>query len=145
MKTLTGNIWLIIVLLAGMLAGCEVYPVDQDREADPRDPFTGYWTVTEYSEEFSTFTYPVNITKDPSNGSRLIMENFGYTGFDEKPPYGILSGATVTIPQQTVCNDNSMVISGSGQLISANSMQWNYTIIIGGNQYDYTAKLEKSN
>jgi hypothetical protein len=117
---------------------------DEDLSDDPRDRFTGTWICDETSEQDDHFSYPVRIIKDTANSNRIILENFGFVGFDEKPPYANVSGNSMNIPLQEVCNDNSMSISGSGFLVDKKTMNWNYLIIIGGDKINYTAELRKN-
>jgi len=134
-----------MIIITMILGGCEVYPVDEDLYSDDSNPLVGTWTCTEFSEHDSYFTYPVNIVKDPVSEERIILENFGFIGFDEKPPYAIVNGSTLVVPQQDVCDDGSMTVSGSGQIESNKTMKFEYLIIIGGDRFNYTALFEKNN
>ena len=112
---------------------------------DPRDKYLGTWTCDESPPlRDLLFTFPVNFVKDTTNENNFILENFAYIGFDEKPPYGILSGTTISVPQQQVCNDNSVTVYGEGSIVSDIKMNWTYTIKVGGDKSTYTAVFTKN-
>ncbi len=139
------NIRILVVslfILTGF-ASCEISDEDDYPDSDLRDPFLGTWKCTESEARSYQFVYQVNIRKDPSNSSRVLLDNFGFIGFDEKPPYGVVAGSTITIPQQQVCDDNSITVSGFGTQVDVNTMNWEYQLIIGGDKNDYTAVFEK--
>jgi len=113
---------------------------------DPRDKYVGTWTCNESPAlRQLLLTYPVEIVKDTSNESNLFLENFGFIGFNEKPPYGIFSGASISIPQQQVCDDNSVTVYGEGTIVDDNKMNWTYTLKVGGDKSSYTAVFTKNN
>lgn len=144
MRTDRVNIILLLAILVIAITGCEIYPLE-DPSADERDQLTGMWTCTEYSEENNAFTYPVNIKKDPGDENKIILENFGFIGFDEKPPYGVLNGNGISLPKQTVCDDASITISGNATFFNNKTINWEYQIEIGGDIYKYVATLTKNN
>ncbi|MCK5839253.1 MAG: hypothetical protein KAG99_05360 [Bacteroidales bacterium] len=133
---------LSLFILTGF-ASCEIIEEDDYPDSDLTDPFLGTWKCTESEARSYQFVYQVEIMKDPSNSSRVLLDNFGFIGFNEKPPYGVVAGSTITIPQQEVCDDNSITVSGFGILIDANTMNWEYQLVIGGDKNDYTALFEK--
>jgi len=144
MKTDRLNILSLVLIFGMAFTACEIYPLE-DPSFDNRDQYTGVWTCTEYSEESNAFTYPVNIEKDPLDANRLILENFGFIGFDEKAPLAILSGSFISISEQEVCDDNSMIISGNGEIINKQTIKWEYQIQMGGDKFKYTATLTRNN
>jgi len=143
MKTDRLNIFALLLIIAMAFTACEIDPLE-DSSFDSRDQYTGVWTCTEYSEESNAFTYPVDIEKDPLDENRLILENFGFIGFDEKAPVAILSGSFISIPEQTVCDDGSMIISGNGEAVNKQTINWEYQIRMGGDKFKYTARLTRN-
>ena len=107
--------------------------------ADDRDAFLGGWNVI---ESCSKDAYTVNISKDPSNSSQVIIENFALIGYNEKPPYAIIAGSTITIPKQLVCDDESIEVAGSGKL-DKGTIELEYTFNDGADLLSCSANYEK--
>jgi hypothetical protein len=107
--------------------------------ADDRDAFLGNWNVIETCNKDG---YTVNITIDPSNSSQVIIENFALIGYNEKPPYAIIAGSTITIPKQLVCDDESLEVAGSGKL-DKETIKLDYTLSDGADLVTCTANFEK--
>jgi len=128
---------ILIVLLA--FPACEIDTEDDDPyiDDDPRDAITGEWVCNE--TPVARFSYPVVISEDPANSSQVLISNFGFIGEDEKPPYAILAGNTLSIPVQNIGNDNSVEVEGFGQIKNDNEIIWDYTLRIGGDANDYNA------
>ena len=143
MKNSTFSILIVFLFLLVGFASCEIGDENDYPDSDLRDPFLGTWKCTESEARSYQFVYQVEIRKDPSNSSRVLLDNFGFIGFNEKPPYGVVAGSTITIPQQQVCDDNSITVSGFGIQVDANTMNWEYQLVIGGDKNDYTALFEK--
>ncbi|MCK4676864.1 MAG: hypothetical protein KAT48_01915 [Bacteroidales bacterium] len=137
------RIFVVSLFILTGFASCEITDENDYPDSDFRDSFLGTWKCTESEARSYQFVYQVNIRKDASNSSRVLLDNFGFIGFDEKPPYGVVAGSTITIPQQQVCDDNSITVSGFGIQVNANTMNWEYQLIIGGDKNDYTAVFEK--
>lgn len=91
---------------------------------DARDKFTGSWTV---NETCNRNTYPVTIIPDPDHSNRVIIQNFWLIGFNEKAPYGVVSGNEITIPKQFMCDNNANEVEGSG-FIENNKINWTYQV-----------------
>jgi hypothetical protein len=106
---------------------------------DDRDAFLGTWNVTEACSKDS---YSVTIVKDPSNSTQVIIQNFWLIGYNEKPPYAIVAGSTITIPAQDICYNNSNEVSGSGS-IDKKTIELNYTVNDGADLWDCSATYEK--
>jgi hypothetical protein len=108
---------------------------------DDRDTFVGTWNV---NETCSRDNYSVEIVKDPSNSSQVIIRNFWLIGYQEQPPYAIIAGSTITIPTQQMCDDGSNTVSGSGTLNkNGNEITWNYSVNDGADLYSCQATYEK--
>ena len=132
------SIFAIIVFLILAIPSC-VEDDDIVLPGDDRNEFLGVWEVTETCKRFS---YEVEIVADPANDKQVLINNFWLIGYDEKPPYAIVSGNTITIPSQGMCNDGSNIVEGSGTL-SKKKIEWNYTVNDGADLYTCTAIYEK--
>jgi len=81
---------------------------------DDRDQFLGTWEV---NESCAKAAYTVNIVKDPSNSSQVIIENFKHITVCSNPPYAIIAGTSIEIPKQEICSDNfPFTVEGNGKL-----------------------------
>ena len=69
---------------------------------DDRDLFLGTWNV---NETCNRGAYQITITKDPTNSSQVIINNFWLIGPNEKAPYAIVAGSNIVIPQQNIYNN----------------------------------------
>lgn len=110
---------------------------------DKREIFLGEWNCTETDGTSYTFTFPVTIVEHSSDSNKILIQNFGFIGYGEKPPYGTIANSSVTIPTQLVCNDNSTTVSGYGILVDKNTMQWDYELLIGGDKMEYSATFNR--
>lgn len=126
-----------IVIAILFLSSCTeddlINPVD-DREA-----FIGTWNV---EDNCSKDVYDVTIEADPSNSLQVIINNFYHIGNQEKPPYAIVAGSSVTIPYQTMCNDGSMTVNGSGSLKNG-KIEWTFTVSDEADSFNCSAIFEK--
>lgn len=129
----------IILLLS--FPACEL--TDDPMDEDPRDLFTGEWNCQEYLDGQPQMSYTVSIQSDPSDSTHIILKNFAFIGYDEKPPYGLVDGEQVIIPMQKVCYDESITLWGNGQSVSKNEIQWDYSVEVGGDSFDYTATFQR--
>jgi hypothetical protein len=113
---------------------------DGENLNNDRDIFLGTWNVNETCVRDA---YDVNIVADPSNSSQVIIKNFWLIGYEEKPPYAIVAGTTLTIPEQSMCDDESKIVKGSGKL-DKNKIEWDYTVVNNGADLNTcTATYEK--
>ena len=126
------------LFLALKMISCTVED-DPLNPTDDRDAFLGSWNVI---ESCSKDAYTVNISADPSNSSQVIIENFWLIGFNEKPPYAIVAGTTITIPEQAICYNASNIVSGSGNL-DKGKIEWDYTVNDGADLWSCTATYEQ--
>lgn len=90
---------------------------------DPRDKFIGVWTCHENSHIHGPSTYPVTISKDPSNTSYVLLADFYMLG-DTIKIQGLVTNSTISVNAQTTC---SCTFNGSGTLTNSTTMNWNYT------------------
>jgi len=105
---------------------------------DDRAAFLGSWAVNETCVKDA---YNVTIEADASNSTQVIIQNFWLIGYQEKAPYAIVAGTNISIPNQTMCNDGSNTVSGSGKLQNG-KINWTYTVNDGADLYTCTAVYE---
>ncbi|RLC55282.1 MAG: hypothetical protein DRH89_07970 [Candidatus Cloacimonadota bacterium] len=106
---------------------------------DDRDLFLGTWNV---NETCNRGAYQITITKDPTNSSQVIINNFWLIGPNEKAPYAIVAGSNIVIPQQNIYNNEKTLVKGSGTL-DKDIIEWEYTVNDGADLYTCTATYEK--
>jgi hypothetical protein len=129
---------LLAVILATILLVFACEPIDNPDNTDPRDKFTGIWTVNEVSQLYGNNTYTVTIINDPGNSSQVLLKNFYHFGL-ETETYAIPTTSTITVPQQVVCNYS---VSGSGTLNNG-KISWSYTVSDGADTDHATATFVK--
>jgi len=115
---------LLVLFSAFLMHSCELDEEENPVPTFDRDKFIGAWNV---SESCSRDFYSVEIVANPANSSQVIIKNFWLIGFQEKPPYAIVSGNIITLPKQAICDNFSNEVSGSGKL-DKNQITWNYTV-----------------
>jgi len=131
---------ILIVFSVSILSSC-LEDDDIVTPIDDREEFLGFWDVDESCHRTA---YQVEIIKDPSNSSQVLIKNFWLIGDDEKPPYAIVAGSTITIPSQGMCNDGSNLVQGSGNLSkNGKNIKWNYTVNDGADLYTCTADYDR--
>lgn len=100
----------------------------KDEAVDPRDSFVATYNVSEtWSNPNGTGTdsYQITITKSATDNSKIIVSNFADFGLTID---ATVSGSSMTIPQQSVTIENSVVgASGSGS-VSGNVLNFSYTL-----------------
>lgn len=137
MKTIFDKKAVVIAFLTAIL----IFPscvTDEDENPDPtsdRDNFIGTWNV---QETCSRDSYAVVIEADPTNSSQVIIKNFWLIGYQEEPPYAIISGSVMTIPQQAMCDNYSNEVKGSGTL-SKDEITLQYTVNDGADLWTCSA------
>lgn len=126
-------------LLAAILLftfSCEL--IDDTDPDDPRDSFIGNWTVNEVSSLYGTTNYSATIIYDPSNSTQVLIKNFYHFGM-EIETFAITTSASITVPEQTVCNHQ---VKGKG-LLNKSKIEWTYTVNDGADIDDVTATFTK--
>ena len=114
---------------------------DNDDLIDDRNKFIGTWNVNETCTRDS---YSVEIIKDPSNSSQVIIKNFWLIGSHEKAPYAIVAGNNINIPKQQMCDNGANEVSGSGTLSKNEKIiNWDYTVNDGADLHNCSATYEK--
>ena len=126
------------IILSLVMFSCSEDIEDLNPQED-RDAFLGTWKV---NETCNRIPYQVTITKDLSNSSQVIINNFWLIGPDEKAPYAIVAGSNIVIPQQNIYNDGKTIVTGSG-VLNKNTIDWEYTVNDGADLHNCTATYEK--
>ena len=123
---------IFIIVLSISFISCETEGDDVINPESDRDKFLGVWHV---NESCTKDNYDVEIVKDPSDINQVVINNFWHIGYHEKPPYAIVSGNTITIPKQSMCNNNANEVKGNGTL-SKDKITWYYEVNDDGAQLD---------
>ena len=140
-KTPLRGSWLFMA--AGLLAltgitACEDLLTEQP--GDPRDRLVDTWKVEETVGGVMKSVlepYWVEIRKHPYDSTRVLIDNF--YNVDDRAE-AILSGNTLTLPQQT--REGGFSVRGTGQLqgTKPNEIIWTYRVDDGsGTEENYTA------
>lgn len=114
-----------------MLSSFSACTLDEDLDpldGDLRDKYTGTWLFAESPASRNT-SYSVTISLDPSNSSQVLLKNIGNLGTSYSA-YGIVTSSSITVPSQEIYS--GIIIHGTGTLISADVMEWEYDITGGG-------------
>ena len=124
--------WLYLLFLV-LLSFTACVPDDGNipDETDPALAFVGNWSV---SDNALKLNYEVQITKNPQNSTEILLDNFAGSG---DRTVGLVTGKTVTIDNQTL--GNGWKVSGSGQYKSSTRLEFQYRLIIGGDEERRTA------
>lgn len=127
------------LLIFFIFSGISCNPVDDDNVEpdDPRDVFIGSWNV---NETCSKSNYTVVISKDPYNTSQVLLNNFANPNMGD-PAVGIVTKNKITLdPSQKI--GNNWTVSGTGNYINKNLIEWSFSLEIAGTQEscvaDYT-------
>jgi len=132
------NLALILTGIMLMLVwSCEL--IEDPDPADPRDNYTGNWTVNEVSSLYGTNNYNVSIIYDPGNSTQVLIKNFYHFGM-EIETFAIATNASLTVPEQIVCNHT---VKGKGTLSTKNKIEWTYTVNDGADVDNVTATFTK--
>lgn len=113
-------------------------PEDTNDLIDDRDQFLGTWNV---SESCAKDAYSVNIVKDPSNSSQVLIKNFWNTGNCTDYTYAIVAGSSLYITKQSICS-NSFEVDGNGTL-NKQKINLEYSINDGADLYTCSATYSK--
>ncbi len=135
---LCSNTFLIIIVgfFSFLIISCQ--PDDPDSEPLDRDKFIGTWTCSETQGP----TYTVVITESASNQNEILLANYHSLGQNEKAK-GAVSGFSLTIPEQPLCNGDYEV-KGSGLMAtSKKTISMQYTSMSGGPTDTITATYTK--
>lgn len=123
---------LIFLVLTLTMVSCE--DTETGDLTDDRDAFLGTWNVT---ESCSKDAYTVQIQKDPSNSSQVIILNFWNTGNCDDPVQALVAGSSLYISTQKFCN-NDFEADGSGDL-TKDKVYWTYSVNDGADLFNCDA------
>ncbi len=119
-------------LLAAMFSiltfSCQPDETDDDIQTDEREKYHGSWLC----DEGTSMTYSVNIVADSTNTTQIKLYNFHHLGFEEMV-FGIVSGYTVTLPNQTACQGTITIEGTSSMQTNQNTIDFYYTVNDGVN------------
>jgi len=125
---------LMAVFFAALLfQSCEDEQTDL---TDPRDAIAKSWRV-EDSGAPGVF-YDVNITKDPTDITKIWLE--GFHNYGSAKIWATLAGSVITIPQQEA-STGEYSVNGEGTIISADRLTFEYSLDEGDGYVDYTAEF----
>lgn len=142
MKTLRRILVVLSLISISFLYSCE--PEDTgDTTTDPRDEFVGVWRFTETPTQKSGLSqsYIVTISKDETNSSQVLLENFCNPGVSGTKAVGLLTISTIVVDKQTLAVN--WEIEGTGKKTGPGQMSWTYSIIAGGDLRTYIATAVK--
>jgi hypothetical protein len=130
MNRLTGNHVkiLIALMIAFSFTACTALEGDDPGVENARDKFLGTWTV---DESCVRLDYEVVILPDENSESKVLLENFAFTGPGYEPAYGFVNESVIDLPQQIIGDNWS--VSGTGTYMSDGTITWSYYIEIGSN------------
>ncbi|MBN1340892.1 MAG: hypothetical protein JXA03_16310 [Bacteroidales bacterium] len=142
MKTIIAKkaYFFFLLMAIGLMPSCVVDDDDDPDPASDRDKFIGTWNV---NETCSRDSYTVEIQADPSNSSQVIIKNFWLIGYQEKPPYAIVTGSVLTIPEQAICDNYSNEVKGSGTL-NKDQIVLQYSVNDGADLWSCTATYTRA-
>ncbi len=130
--------FLFFFALIFITSGCSKDDDDDNNPfVDPRDKFTGTWSVN--NESCNSRRYQVIISNDPSNSSQVLLSNFAFSQAPE-PDTALVTGDNITLPTQF--NTEKWQIKGDGKY-EKDEIEWTYTLVISGDQQQCTATYTK--
>jgi hypothetical protein len=92
---------------------------------DPRDAFTGEWSVKEENSLKSTDYYNVSIEKSETDSTLVLINNFYAINYSASARAKV-DGGTITLPVQ---NMSGFTIKGSGSIsLNDKNINWSYTV-----------------
>jgi len=121
---------LFISCFSLVLFSCDEDSLDEFN--DPRDQFLGTWNV---SENELKDAYSVNIVKNPSNSSEVVIENFWNT--TSNPPAALVVGKKIYFSNASFFDSESEV-NGEG-FLNDDKITWQYTVFDGADEIEYEA------
>jgi len=121
---------LFISCLSLILFSCDEDSLDEFN--DPRDQFLGTWNV---SENELKDAYAVNIVKNPSNSSEVLINNFWNT--TGNPPAALVVGKKIFFNEANFL-DSESTVNGEG-FLNNDKITWQYTVFDGADEKEYDA------
>ncbi len=134
---------LICLICIGILfVSCEDI-LDLEETDDARDKIADVWTCIENSQIFKSATgsYTVEISKDPSDSTKVIIENF-YNLERNSYVKARLNGKTLSISNQEI---DRYIFNGNGTITNNyNKIEWTYQVEHPDGDFDnVTAMYER--
>lgn len=128
------------VSILALLNACKP---DEKEEIDVRDKYVGEWHMIEESKSPIMQSYNIKISKVSDDNKSLEISNLGNVGDVNIKVNASLDDGKITVASQTL--PNNWVIEGQGVMAtqSNKTMNWQYTIIAGGNKITYNATATK--
>jgi hypothetical protein len=116
------------ILLVSFLFSCDT---SDDNNPSPipdvRDKFVGEWKA---NEDCSKGIYIVNISKDPSNSARVLLQNFAGSNAIQ-PDTALVAASSIIVYDQV--NSENWEIEGSGSYQVDGWIEWEkITLVISG-------------
>jgi hypothetical protein len=132
-----------ILASTGLFVSCEPDDTTGTDPDDPRNDYVGVWHFTELNKKKDGLnqSYIVTITLDPNNSSQVLLDNFCNPGNSDNTAVGTVTTNQVVVSSQPL--SNGWTVAGSGKLSGADKMNWNYSMIIGGDIEYHTAEAIK--
>ncbi|MDY0344197.1 MAG: hypothetical protein RBR28_11540 [Lentimicrobium sp.] len=142
MKTKLLNILALLLFVIPVISCIPDDEVEPDG-TDPRDKFIGKWLFIEAKSApwYEKSSYSVTISRDPSNSAQVLLRNFANVG-SAHSAYGVVTNKRISLPTQDVTG-GGFVASGTGNLITSNTMSWEFSYVTGGDQEFITASATK--
>jgi hypothetical protein len=119
---------LLMLLISSVLASCTT---EEDVDYTP-ESLAGTWRCSETSSINPNSSYEVEVSKSGGGSNQIRISNFYFLGNSHSVSVNI-SGASLTIPQQTV---SGFSVSGTGTIINQNRINLSYTADDGGGTPD---------
>jgi hypothetical protein len=133
----------LTLAFSGLFVSCESDDFYDNDPTDNRNEYVGVWRFTEsgYQKSGLSQSYIVSISKDPSNSSQVLLDNFGNPGDSDNSVIGIVTINQIVVSSQTLTN--GWVVEGTGKKDGQGNMEWTYSIIAGGDKDYFTATAVK--
>lgn len=128
------RVFILIFSLVFILGACELDD-DISLDDDPRDKFTGTWSVTDHEMKLN---YEVTITRDPNNSVMVYLSNFAGSG---ARAHALAVGSSLVIETQTI--GSNWIVSGTASYRNSGLMEFPYSLVISGNQEERMARFTR--
>lgn len=127
------RVFVFIFSLVFVLGACELDDIAPDD--DPRDKFTGTWSVTDHELKLN---YEVTITNDPNNSVMVYLSNFAGSG---ARAHALAVGSSLVIETQTI--GANWIVSGTATYRNSGLIEFPYSLVISGSQEERMARFTR--
>ena len=127
MKSLKSILLIFTALTMTIFQACVIEDDDDVNPVDARAKFLGEWKV---NEDCTRANYMTEIRFDPGNSTQVLIDNFGNPGPGYDPAVGLVVSNTIKVSSQNI--GQGWTVSGQGTYRSDGSVDWTYTLVIGG-------------